>query len=72
MLGGEKGMPEAGSMLTFPQYAINLFEVVACILKLKFDTDLKDMFYGAMRMLQKHGGLGQTGLRALASSSVLG
>ena len=27
VLGGEKGQPEAGSMFTFPQYAINLYEV---------------------------------------------
>ena len=36
VLGGEKGMPEAGSMLTFPQYAINVFEVLSVVLKLQY------------------------------------
>ena len=36
VLGGEKGMPEAGSMFTFPQYAINVFEVLSVVLKLQY------------------------------------
>ena len=46
VLGGEKGMPEIGSMFTFPQYAINLFEVVAVVLKLGYSADLTEMFFG--------------------------
>ena len=46
VLGGEKGMPEQGSMFTFPQYAINLFEVTAVILKLGYSADLTAMFFG--------------------------
>ena len=46
VLGGEKGMPEAGSMLTFPQYAICLFQVVSVIMKLNYDADFKDYFLG--------------------------
>ena len=38
VLGGEKGNPDAGSMLTFPQYAINLFQVVAVVSKLSNTT----------------------------------
>ena len=46
VLGGEKGMPEIGSMFTFPQYAINVYEVVSVVLKLKYDADLKETFFG--------------------------
>jgi len=46
VLGGEKGMPQIGSMLTFSQYAICLFQVVAVMLKLKYNADLTDYFYG--------------------------
>ena len=46
VLGGEKGMPEAGSMFTFPQYAICLFQVVSVVAKLGYDYDLKEAFFG--------------------------
>ena len=46
VLGGEKGMPEAGMLLTFPQYAICLFQVVSVIMKLNYDADFKDYFLG--------------------------
>ena len=46
VLGGEKGMPEMGAMFTFPQYAINLFEVVAVVLKLGYGADLAGIFFG--------------------------
>ena len=46
VLGGEKGAPDAGSMFTFPQYAINLYQVLAVILKLNYEYDLNDAFMG--------------------------
>jgi len=46
VFGGEKGMPEIGSMFTFPQYAINVYEVVAVVLKLGYGADLTEMFFG--------------------------
>ena len=46
VLGGEKGMPEAGSFLTFPQYAICLFQAVSVIMKLKYNADLTECFLG--------------------------
>ena len=47
VLGGEKGPADVGSMLTFPQYAINLYSVVAVIMKLGDGTDLADYFMGS-------------------------
>ena len=46
VLGGEKGMPEIGSMFTFPQYAINLYEVASVVLKIGYGADLKESFLG--------------------------
>ena len=46
VLGGEKGPHDAGMLLTFPQYAICLFQVVAVLLKLNYDADLTDYFLG--------------------------
>ena len=46
VFGGEKGFPQIGMMFTVPQYAINLFEVVAVILKLGYGADLTGMFFG--------------------------
>ena len=39
-------MPEVGSMLTFPQYAINLYEVACVVAKLSFDSDFTAIFMG--------------------------
>ena len=47
VLGGEGGPPPAMSMVsTFPQYAINLFEVVSVVLKVGYAADLKEVFLG--------------------------
>lgn len=47
VMGGEGGPPPAMSIVcTFPQYAINLFEVVAVVLKVGYDADLKEVFLG--------------------------
>ena len=33
-------------MFTFPQYAINIWEVVSVVLKVQYEADLKDYFFG--------------------------
>ena len=46
VFGGESGMPANASMLTSPQYAINVYEVISVILKVGYDMDLAEMFFG--------------------------
>ena len=46
VMGGENGNPDIASMFTFPQYAINLYEVVAVLLKLNSNADLNEYFFG--------------------------
>jgi len=46
VFGGESGMPANASMLTFPQYSINVYEVISVILKVGYDMDLTEMFFG--------------------------